>query len=150
MVLEPQIPSIANVIQLAIAPVFMLTAIGGFLNVITGRLARSVDRARDLERAIESLQGEPLQLAKEELYIISRRARWTNRAITASTICAVLICLEIAALFVGAFVAVDVSKSIGWLFLLALIALTVALLAFLREIFLATGHLRIGTHRPGF
>ena len=150
MIAEPQVPGIANVIQPAIAPVFMLTAIGGFLNVITSRLARAVDRARALEQDIETLQGERLELAKHELYVLSRRARWTNRAITGSTVCAVLICLEIAALFGGAFLAVDVSRTIGWLFLLALVALTFALLAFLREIFLATQHLKIGSHRPGF
>lgn len=150
MALEAHVPSIANVIQLAIAPVFMLTAIGAFLNVITARLARAVDRAREIEHVIGSLQGESLQLAKDELHVISRRARWTNRAITCSTLCALLICFEIAALFGGAFLAVDVSLAAGWLFVLALIALIIGLLAFLREIFLATRYLQIGTHRPGF
>lgn len=150
MALEAHVPSIASVIQLAIAPVFMLTAIGSFLGVITNRLARAVDRARELEQDIGGLQAEPLQLAKEELYVISRRARWTNRAITCCTICALLICFEISALFGGAFLAMDVSIVAGWLFVLALIALTVGLLSFLREIFLATHHLHIGSHRPGF
>jgi hypothetical protein len=150
MALETHVPGIANVIQLAIAPVFMLTAVGAFLNVITNRLARAVDRARDLEREIGSLGGEPAQVAKAELYIISRRARWTNRAITSCTICALLICFEIATLFGGAFLAMDVSTAAGCLFVLALVALTIALLSFLREIFLATRHLQIGSHRPGF
>jgi Protein of unknown function (DUF2721) len=150
MALEAHIPSIANVIQLAIAPVFMLTAIGAFLGVITGRLARAVDRARELEDAIGTFQAERLTDAKHELYVISRRARWTNRAITCCTVCALFICLVIAALFSGAFLATDVSYAAGWLFVLALIALTIGLLAFLREIFLATRHLQIGSHRPGF
>jgi Protein of unknown function (DUF2721) len=150
MALEAHIPSIANVIQLAIAPVFMLTAIGSFLGVITQRLARAVDRARELEDAIGSLQAESLTLAKDELYVISRRARWTNRAITACTVCALFICLVIAALFGGAFLATDVSTAAGSLFVVALIALTIGLLSFLREIFLATRHLQIGAHRPGF
>jgi hypothetical protein len=150
MALEEHVPSIANVIQLTIAPVFMLTAIGAFLNVMTGRLARAVDRARELERAIGSLQAESLQFAKDELHVISRRARWTNRAITCSTVCALLICFEIATLFGGEFLAVDVSLAAGWLFVLALVALIIGLLAFLREIFLATRYLKIGTHRPGF
>src|SRR5258707_792518 len=125
MALEVHIPSIANVIQLAIAPVFMLTAVGGFLNVITNRLARAVDRARDLERMIGGLEGERLDLAKKELYVISARARWTNRAISYCTICALLICLEIAVLFGGAFLAIDVSTTAGCVFVLALIALTI-------------------------
>ena len=148
--METHVPSIASVIQLAIAPVFMLTAVGAFLNVITNRLARAVDRARDLERDIGSLGGEQAQFAKAELYIISSRARWTNRAITSSVICALLLCFEIATLFGGAFLAKDVSTVAGCVFVLALIALTIALLSLLREIFLATRHLQIGSHRPGF
>jgi hypothetical protein len=150
MVFEPHIPNIANVIQLAIAPVFMLTAIGSFLGVITGRLARAVDRARMLEAQLDSLQPEPLRLAQEELRSVSRRARWANRAITFCVICALLICLEIAALFAGAFLATDVSTAAGSIFVLAMVALIIGLLAFLRETFLATRHLRIGSHRPGF
>jgi hypothetical protein len=119
MVLEAHVPSIANVIQLAIAPVFMLTAIGSFLGVITNRLSRAVDRARELEHDIGDLQADLMLLAKEELYVISRRARWTNRAITCCTVCALLICFEIAALFGGAFLAIDVSMTAGWLFVFA-------------------------------
>jgi hypothetical protein len=150
MALEPHIPSIANVIQLSIAPVFMLTAIGSFLVVITNRLARAVDRARELEDQLDSLPAEPLQLAQDELHVLSRRVRWVHRAITSCTICALLICFEIAALFTGAFLTIDVTATAGWVFVLAMIAMTVGLLAFLREVFLATHHLRIGSHRPGF
>jgi hypothetical protein len=61
------------VIQLSIAPVFMLTAIGSFLAVITQRLARAVDRARELEDRVGALpaDSESLTLAKEELYVLS-------------------------------------------------------------------------------
>jgi Protein of unknown function (DUF2721) len=150
MTLEPHIPSIASVIQLAIAPVFLLTAIGALLGVMVNRLSRAVDRARGLEERLEGLQGESLQLAHDELRVISRRARWVNRAITSCTTCALLVCLEIAALFAGAFFATDLSPIAGTLFVLAMVALTVGLLSFLREVFLATRHLRIGSHRPGF
>ena len=150
MALEAHVTSVANVIQLAIAPVFMLTAIGAFLDVITARLARAVDRARELEHEMCHLDAGPRQLAQDELRVISRRARWTNRAITFSTVCALFICFEIAALFGGAFLSIDVSLAAGWLFVLALIALIIGLLSFLREIFLATRYLQIGTHRPGF
>jgi Protein of unknown function (DUF2721) len=150
MALETHVPGIANVIQLAIAPVFMLTAIGSFLGVITNRLARVVDRARDLEEDIGQLEAEPLRVAAEELRVLARRARWTNRAVTCCTVCALLICLEIATLFVGAFLDIDVAKAAGWLFVIALMVLTIGLLSFMREIFLGTRHLQIGSHRPGF
>ena len=150
LTLEPHVPTIASVIQLSIAPVFLLTAIGAMLGVITSRLARAVDRARTLEASLSLLEGEALRDAKDELHIISRRVRWVNRSISACTICALLVCLEIATLFIGAFLTADVSRVAGALFVLAMIALTVALLSFLREIFLSTRHLRIGSHRPGF
>ena len=150
MAVEPHIPNIANVIQLSIAPVFMLTAVGSFLVVLTNRLGRAVDRARELEDRLDSLPAEPLQVALEELHVISRRVRWVNRAITSCTVCALLICFEIAALFSGAFLTVDVTHAAGWLFVLAMLALTFGLVAFLREVALATHHLRIGSHRPGF
>ena len=150
LIMEPNVPTIASVIQLTIAPVFLLTAIGAMLGVITSRLARAVDRARQLEGMLASLEAEALRDARDELRVISRRVRWVNRSITACTICALLICFEIATLFVGAFMTTDVSKAAGAVFVLAMIALTFALLAFLREIFLSTQHLRIGEHRPGF
>ena len=152
MALEAHVPVIASVIQLSIAPVFMLTAVGSFLAVITQRLARAVDRARELEDRVGALpaDSESLKLAKEELYVLSLRALWTNRAITFCTACGLFVCLVIATLFVGAFLDTDVSRATSGLFLMALIALTIGLVAFLREIYLATRYLRIGTYRPGF
>ncbi len=147
---EAHVPSIVNVIQLAIAPVFLLTALGAFIGVLTNRVARAVDRARRIEDRLENLSGESLEAARRELHVLSRRARWVNRAITLCTACALLICLTIATLFAGAFLATDLSPLAGTLFVLAIVSLTLGLLAFLREIFLATRHLRIGEHRPGF
>ena len=150
MAVEPHIPSIANVIQLSIAPVFMLTAIGSFLVVLTNRLGRAVDRAREIEDELDGLVEEPLAIAKDELHVLSRRVRWLHRAINSCTICALLVCLEIAALFGGAFLDINVTTGAGWVFVLAMVALTFGLIAFLREVALATHHLRIGSHRPGF
>lgn len=148
--MEPHVSSIANVIQLAVAPVFLLTAVGSLLGVLTNRLARAVDRARRLEAQLESLSGEVLAQTLFQLQVLSRRARWTNRAITFCTACALMVCLEVAALFVGVFLDTDLSTLAGSLFIGAMVALTLGLVSFLREVFLATRHLRIGSHRPGF
>jgi hypothetical protein len=148
--MEPHVSSIANVIQLAVAPVFLLTAVGSLLGVLTNRLARAVDRARRLEAELESLSGEVLAQTLFQLQVLSRRARWTNRAITSCTACALMVCLEVAALFVGVFLDTDLSTLAGSLFIAAMVALTLGLVSFLREVFLATRHLRIGSHRPGF
>ncbi len=148
--MEPHVSSIANVIQLAVAPVFLLTAVGSLLGVLTNRLARAVDRARRLEGELGALSGDALAQTQFQLQVLSRRARWTNRAITCCTGAALLVCLEVAALFVGVFLDTDLSTLAGSLFIAAMVTLTLGLVSFLREVFLATQHLRIGSHRPGF
>ena len=150
MVFETHLPGVAGAIQLATAPVFLLTAVGAFLNVMTSRLARAVDRARRLELLLPELEGERAVRAKEELRVLSRRARWSNRAISASVGCALMICMEVAMMFTGAFLETDVSHIAGVLFFLGILSLVIGLLAFLREIFIATRNLKIGEHRPGF
>ncbi len=79
-----------------------------------------------------------------ELTTLSRRAQLINRALTLSTTCALLVCVVIAALFLGAFLELDLSAVIALLFVVAMLAFIGALVSFLREIFLATANLRIG------
>lgn len=131
----PQLSTVAHVIQLAIAPVFLLTGIGSILGVLSGRLARIVDRFRTLNNA-----GEEIRDAyNKEMTTLLRRSRWVNRAVTLCTCSALLICIVIAALFVGASLDVDPSNAVSLLFISAMLALISGLLCFLREIFLATG-----------
>jgi hypothetical protein len=69
-----------------------------------------------------------------------------NWAISLCTLCALLVSSVIAALFIGAFLSVDVSVPIIMLFTVAMASFIAALVNFLREIYLATGTLRIGPH----
>ena len=48
--MSTSVNDLAQVIQIVVAPIFMLTGIAGFLNVMSGRLGRIVDRARIMER----------------------------------------------------------------------------------------------------
>jgi hypothetical protein len=139
-----QVSDLAHVIQLAVAPVFLLTGIGPTLGVLTSRLARIVDRARELERAHAT--ATPLEEGElqGQLLTLRRRAQLINRAITLCTACALLICVVIATLFVGALLGVNLSTLIVVLFLLGMLALIGGFVTFLREIFLATASLRIG------
>ncbi|MBC7945783.1 MAG: DUF2721 domain-containing protein [Burkholderiales bacterium] len=141
---EPQIMSIAHVIQLAVAPVFLLTGIGAMLSVLTSRLARIVDRGRYLEGLLASIDEGESTCAAIDLAILSRRARLINWAISLSTTCALLICSVIVVLFVGAFFGPDISIPIALLFVAAMSLLISALIIFLREIHLATASLRFG------
>lgn len=139
--------SIAHVIQLAVAPVFLLSGVGIFLTVLTNRLARVVDRARQVEAAAKSAQPTELPQVHEDLRILARRARLMNRAITASTICALLVALVVATLFLSTQLKVNMSTAVSVMFIMAMVALLIALLLFLREVFLAINSLRIGLDR---
>lgn len=139
------ISNIANAIQLAVAPVFLLTAIGAMLGVMTSRLGRVIDRARLLEGRLDNSSGDAAAALKAHLTILSRRAKLINLAITFCTMTALLVCSVIAVLFFGSFVSFDISTPVSVLFILAMILLVMGLLWFLREVFLATASLRIGS-----
>jgi len=141
------IGDIAHVIQLAVAPVFLLTGVGTLLAVLSNRLGRAVDRSRVLEGLLPDLTGEALVLAQAELVLISRRTRLIYTAIALAVSCALLICLLIAVAFVDAFLAVNLAKLMGALFVIAMLALIISLTAFLREIFLAVDSARQAMRR---
>lgn len=140
------ITTVAHVIQLAVAPVFLLTGIAAILGVLINRLGRVVDRFRSLEKTATT-EGESA-LPQKEMVILSRRARLIHWAITLCTLAALLICIVVAALFVGSSMGVDLSGTIASLFILAMFALISGLLSFLREISLATGSIHV-TVRKG-
>jgi Protein of unknown function (DUF2721) len=138
---------VAHVIQLAVAPVFLLSGVGITLTVLTNRLARVVDRARQVETAAKGCAPTELPQHQENLRVLARRAHLMNRSITLCTICALLVCLVVVALFVNAFAKVDLSVAIALLFVVAMLSFIVALLIFLREVFLATSSIRFGAQR---
>jgi hypothetical protein len=131
------VTDIARLIQLAVAPVFLLTAVGTIIGVLSARLGRAVDRSRLLEDRLRQLQPEGQKVAREELGVLSRRVRLVYAAIVLAVVCALFVGLLIAVAFVDAFINIDLSKFIGLLFIGAMVAFIFALLVFLREIFLA-------------
>jgi hypothetical protein len=129
------VSSVAHVIQLAVAPVFLLTGIGAILSVLSTRLARVIDRYRVL-----SGMGEMERIAhKSEMRNLYTRSRWIHWAIMLCTVCALLVCVVIVALFAGAEMGRDPSLLIAVSFTVAMLALVAGLVCFLREIALATG-----------
>jgi hypothetical protein len=134
---EVHVPEIAGVIQLAIAPVFLLTAIGTVIAALNIRLGRAVDRRRELEGRLSAMEPVEVPLAREELAVIARRIRFVYFAILSAVISGLFVCLLIAGAFLGAFVRTDLSYTIGAMFVFAVLALIACLLLFLREIFLA-------------
>jgi hypothetical protein len=117
--------------------VFLLTAIGTLVNALTGRLGRAVDRRRKLEELLPAFEGETRASMERELAVLEKRIRLVLRAVAFAVLSALPVCLLIGAAFVGAFVSLDLSRPVAGLFVLAIVALTACLLAFLREVHLA-------------
>src|SRR5580700_1583465 len=136
---------IAHLIQVALTPIFLISAIGVTLNVLTNRLARIVDRARALEnRAHEAPRPDGGGGLHGKLAVLERRARWIYSAITLITLSALFIALVVVMLFVNAFLRWDLSAVIACLFILSMASLCASLLSFLIEVRIATTTLQIG------
>jgi hypothetical protein len=136
---------IAHLIQIALTPIFLISAIGVTLNVLTSRLARIVDRARAMEEVLlrpdRPHGGRDLH---DALDVLARRARYINAAITLITVSALFIALVVVMLFVNAFLRWDLSAFIACMFILSMMSLAAALTSFLIEVRIATNALRIG------
>ena len=142
-----QISPIAHVIQLSVAPVFLLSGIGAILAVMTNRLGRIIDRARALEARAKNAPPEAIEALEEDLATLADRARLIGQAITLCTVTALLVCTVIGVLFLSAFLRLDASVAVALLFVAAMLAFFFGLLWFLREIFVATSNLRIASRR---
>jgi hypothetical protein len=129
---------VTRAIQLALAPVFLLTGIAGLLNVMSNRLSRIVDRGRALteNREIAALVG-PDSVALQ-LRILERRRHFTSIAITACTIAALLLCLVVATLFIEVMFDARRHYAVAFLFTGSTLTMVVGLAYFLREVHLAT------------
>ncbi len=138
-------PDIARLIQVALTPIFLISAIGVTLNVLTSRLARIVDRARSMEDRL--LRPDYVQDGRDlhrQLAVLERRSRWINAAITLIIVSALFIALVVVMLFVNAFLQWELAAFIAGMFIMSMFALAAALLAFLIEVRIATNNLRIG------
>jgi len=140
-----EVVDIAHAIQLAVAPVFLLSGIGVLLGVLTNRLARIVDRARKVEDSLRQATATDPDDARGQLRVAARRARFINVSITLGTIAALLVAIVVALLFASTFVPLNLAAYVALLFVLAMAALVGALLSFLLEVRVAIAALRIGT-----
>ncbi|MFA7554491.1 MAG: DUF2721 domain-containing protein [Spongiibacteraceae bacterium] len=143
--MEPlaSITDLSHIIQLAVAPVFLLAGIAGFLNVMSGRLGRIVDRVRVIERRALTLKNEvAIASNQKELKSLRRRIQLINWSIGFCTVSALLVCILVVTLFVGSYWEYSVELIIAAFFVFAMLALIAALLLFIKETLLATKTLR--------
>ena len=139
--MESHIAEIARVIQLAVAPVFLLTAIAAIVATLNNRLGRIVDRRRALlERSIDRHSAADGSTHEIELALLSRRVRLIYLAIFSAVSGALFICLVVASAFLAALISYDLSRLVAGLFIISMLTLVVALSLFLREVYLAVSH----------
>lgn len=136
--------TVAELIHLAVAPIFLLSAVATTLTVFLGRLSRIVDRGRAIER-----QAKPEDsAAHEELLLLERRAHLIYRALTLGVSAAILVCLLMTLAFAGELLRFEAAGLVAALFMFALFCFTGALLLLLREVFLAVGSFQFRIHHP--
>jgi CBS domain containing-hemolysin-like protein len=135
---------IAHAIQLALAPVFLLSGIAAFLGVLTSRLARVVDRARTIERELRQATAADPDYARAQLRVMARRSRYMNVAITLATVSGLLIALVVALLFSSTFAPLNLAAYVAVMFVVSMLSLVGAFLSFLLEVRIAIATLRIG------
>lgn len=133
---------VGHAIQLALAPVFLLTGIAGILNVMAGRLARIIDRGRQLTEGPTQRHVAASPSLHQELGSLEQRRHLASAAITACTFSALLVCTVIAALFLEVLLGLQFKWLIGLFFTASTLALVAGLAYFLREVHLATQTVR--------
>jgi len=147
LIADLQISSVAEIIQIAIAPVFLLAGISALLAVMTNRLTRVIDRWRQLEKALSKITDEADQnVLQNEMKNLFGRGRFINFAITFATISALLVCLVIVSLFLSSIIGKNAAITIAALFIACISVLIVALCCFLAEVLIATRTLRRGLY----
>ncbi len=141
--MDSHLTDISRVIQLAVAPVFLLTAIATMINALNTRLGRIVDRRRVVRERLDAADAQSNPAAEKEIAMLVRRSAQVYYAIFCAVLSALLVCMVVAGAFLGALLGVDLARSVAALFIAAMLAMIAALGLFLREVFLAV---RSGTH----
>lgn len=129
----PEVSLVAHTIQLAVAPVFLLAGIGGFLNVCASRLARVIDRARAVEALVMRSTGAEHDRLIDEIRILDRRITVVNAAIFLSVLAALLISAVVILLFASNLIDVNLGTVISLLFVGSMTSIAAAFAIFLYE-----------------
>ncbi len=142
--MEPIItPNAVEIIQLALAPIFLIVGIGTLVNVATGRVARVIDRARWFE---DLARQQPLRIdrrAKHEIRTLNKRMRLANWSINFLIASALVICFDVILLMINGLISTSLDTTILVTFMVSILFLTGGLIAFFFEVSLATASLKI-------
>ncbi|MFA3792470.1 DUF2721 domain-containing protein [Aliiglaciecola sp. SL4] len=139
--------SAVELIQLSLAPVFLIVGMGQMMNVMTGRLARIIDRARYFERIGDVDPSKITEKAKNELKALRRRMRFANWAVTFLTAAAVTVCMDVILLLINGLTVVNLDTTIISMFILGMILITGGLISFFLEVSVANASLKIPSYK---
>jgi len=142
----PGLTQLAQIIQLAVAPVFLLAGLGAFLNVCAGRLARIVDRIRNLEPRILDSRGQEHDRLLAEVRLLDRRSRIVSAAIFMTVLAALLISAVVILLFLAFLTANRFGTAIALLFIAAMICTGLGFAIFLHETRLGIRAIQVRAH----
>ena len=144
MLLPSDLSAVGQGIQLAIAPVFLLNAVAAMIGAVAGRLARIIDRARQVEVWMEDLPDAPkMQRWKDELLLLRQRSTLVNWCIALLILCAILIGSTIVLLFFGETLEVNFARTAIVVFIAGVVSFLLALLFFFAETLLSAKILKI-------
>lgn len=142
-----EVNTVSHLIQLSVAPVFLLAGVAGLLNVFTGRLARIIDKVEKIDAGIENKKTvEAKKLAEEKSrerrLSLTIRMQNINRSISLCTMTGLLIALVIVTMFLSSILQFEGSVIIATLFIFAMLSLILSLILFQKEIFFTTSFLK--------
>lgn len=135
--------TVAEIVRVALAPVFLLSGIGAFLNVLASRLSRIVDRSRQIEPLLLSSRGTEHDRWIADLRILDRRMSLISWATGLSVLSAILTCLVVILLFAANLIRTHLGTEIAWLFMASMVSIGAAFAVFLIETTVAARAVRI-------
>jgi hypothetical protein len=137
------VSTVADVVRIAVAPVFLLSGIGAFLNVCASRLSRIVDRSRQVEPQLLASRGADHDRWVGELQVLDRRMSLVSWAIFLSVVSAVLICIDVALLFTASLIGSHFATAIALLFIASMLAIGAGFTIFLMETWVGSRAVRV-------
>jgi hypothetical protein len=135
------------ILQAAVSPVILISGVGLLILSMTNRLGRVVDRSRQLGDALRGKPQQERDRLEPQLRILFKRARLLRAAISLATLSVLLAAILVIALFLTAFLRVELVVLSAALFIGCLLSLIVSLLAFLQDINLSLSALKLELER---
>lgn len=137
------VSTVAEIVRVALAPVFLLSGIGAFLNVLASRLSRIVDRSRQLEPLLLASRGSEHDRWVNDLKILDRRMSLINWATGLTVTSAILTCVVVILLFAANLIRTHMGTEIAWLFMASMVTIGCAFGVFLIETTVAATAIRV-------